>query len=306
MRDGVPFTVIGGYLGVGKTTLLNHLLTNISGQRLGLLVNDFGAINIDADLIEHADDQKISLTNGCVCCGLSNGFDEAIETILGSQPDQVLLEASGVADVEVLSRYGYVPGLSPNGLVVLADAETVRDKAIDKYVGETVKRQLKAADLVVLNKTDLVKDVDAVDTWLRQIAPQAQVVRAIQSKLPVDLILGQTLGPGAGEPGFTKPREQIHAHPEYTSWLFETTGGGDADALGRFVDALPDYVLRLKGYVRFADGRRVLVQRVGSRTYIEDREMDVGTQLVAIGLAQHMDTALLDGLADKYLVDLKG
>ena len=80
----IGFTVIGGYLGAGKTTLLNHLLTNNQSLRIALLINDFGAINIDADLIERQTDSQINLTNGCVCCGLSDGFDQAIEQLLAN------------------------------------------------------------------------------------------------------------------------------------------------------------------------------------------------------------------------------
>ena len=140
----IPFTVLGGYLGAGKTTMVNHLLANARGERLALIINDFGAINIDAELISERTEDQINLTNGCICCGMSAGFDEALESLLSRQPppDRIIVEASGVADVVSLAQYGHHPGLSLDGIIVLADAETVRAKARDKYVDKTVLRQL--------------------------------------------------------------------------------------------------------------------------------------------------------------------
>ena len=156
----IPFTIIGGYLGAGKTTLLNHLLKNANGHRFALLINDFGTINIDAALIESTSENQINLTNGCVCCSISDGFYEAIEQLIATEPtpDHIVVEASGVADVQNLSQYGYGHALKLDGILVVADAETVQQKAVDKYVAETVKRQLRCADIVSLNKVDLIDD----------------------------------------------------------------------------------------------------------------------------------------------------
>ena len=154
----IRFTVIGGYLGAGKTTLLNRILTKAKGVRYALLINDFGEINIDAKLIESQTDSQINLTNGCVCCTLVDGFHEAVDQLCHLQPppDHIIVEASGVADVSNLAQYGYGPNLALDGVLVLADAETVQEKADDKYVSTTVRRQLTAADIIILIKIDLV------------------------------------------------------------------------------------------------------------------------------------------------------
>ena len=104
----IAFTVLGGYLGAGKTTLLNRLLNASHGLRIALLINDFGAINIDSELIETQTDQQINLTNGCVCCGLTDGFDAAIDSLMSAnpRPQHIVIEASGVADVHSLAQYG--------------------------------------------------------------------------------------------------------------------------------------------------------------------------------------------------------
>src|SRR6185295_18755166 len=175
--EPIPLTVIGGYLGAGKTTLLNQLLRHNAGRRLAVVVNDFGSINIDAALITAHDGETMSLANGCICCTLANGFLTTL-TQLKARPDppeQIIVEASGVADTLKIGQYGHMPGFRLDGIIVLADAETVRRRSRDRYVGRTVIRQLQGADFLILTKPDLVGDADrnAVRAWLQQAAPQA-------------------------------------------------------------------------------------------------------------------------------------
>ncbi|MEQ1739869.1 MAG: GTP-binding protein, partial [Methyloglobulus sp.] len=156
----IPVTVIGGYLGAGKTTLLNHILRNNKGIRFAVLVNDFGNINIDVDLIESQDGDTINLANGCICCSLAGGFGAAMLSIRESAvlPDRVLIEASGVSDPFKIAQYAHLPGFRLDSVIVLADAEFIQKRAADKYVGRQVIQQLKSADLLLLNKVDLVSD----------------------------------------------------------------------------------------------------------------------------------------------------
>ena len=163
-----PFTVIGGYLGAGKTTLLNNLLTQAGGLRVAVIVNDFGEVNIDASLIAGHDGDTISLANGCMCCSLSGGFAPAIAAILerAETLDAIVVEASGVAEPGKIAQYGQMFGLPLDGVLVVVDAEQIRMQALNKYVGDTVLRQLAQADLLLLNKIDLAPDLPAVRHWL--------------------------------------------------------------------------------------------------------------------------------------------
>ncbi len=153
----IAVTVIGGYLGAGKTTLVNHVLRT-ADARIAVLVNDFGDINIDEDLIASQDGDTISLANGCICCSLVDGFSAALATItaLDPVPERLVIESSGVADPATVAAYGHGPGLALDATVVVVDAETIRKKATDVYVGDTVVGQLGSGDIIVLNKTDLV------------------------------------------------------------------------------------------------------------------------------------------------------
>src|ERR1022692_2268737 len=131
----IPVTIIGGYLGAGKTTLLNTLLRGDHGLRLAILVNDFGSINIDAALIAIHDGETISLTNGCVCCSMVDNLAITLLELLGREPppDQIVIEASGVADPHRIVFYGAAdPRLRLDGLILVADAETLPLRLRDK------------------------------------------------------------------------------------------------------------------------------------------------------------------------------
>lgn len=149
----IPLTVIGGYLGAGKTTLINHLLTSETTRRLGVLVNDFGAINIDADLIERHDGETLALSNGCVCCSIRDDLGAALESLRPKNIDHVLIEASGVAQPAKVADYGLTwPGYDLAGTVVLVNAKALKTQLQDKYIGKLVATQLQQADLLVVTR----------------------------------------------------------------------------------------------------------------------------------------------------------
>lgn len=293
----IEFTVLGGYLGAGKTTLLNHILQHNEGRRFALLINDFGNINIDAELVESQSDRQINLANGCVCCTLSDGFFEAIESLqqLQPPPDQIIVEASGVADVQNLAQYGYGHGLQLAGVVVVADAETVRQKANDKFVAQTVRRQLKAADLIVLNKIDLCgkQQLEGLVCWLDDIAPDTPVVKTSRGRVPLSVLL--SINPG-------QHQDAPHGHYEherYTSWSWQAQKTISTKQLEQFLQQLPASVIRAKGLFASDSTGTLEVQVVGPRKdiYTHPEQPRRVCEVVAIGLVEQLDVALLDQLA---------
>jgi len=256
-RPAVPFTVVGGYLGAGKTTLVNRILTAEHGRRIAVIVNDFGDVAVDAGLIESEEGSVRSLANGCVCCTLTDGFASTLRELGEREPpaDHVLVEVSGVGDPWAVAQWGRTPGFALDGVVVVVDPETIVERLGDRYVGDTVRGQLEAADLVLLSRAD-VTAASGLDTASAAVSAitDAPVLRG--TDVALDLLLGR---PTLGAPSST-------AHAEHTSWSCRPRPAHRSD-LTAWLEAAPDGVVRVKGFVDAdgdADGQLV-GQRVGRR-----------------------------------------
>jgi G3E family GTPase len=263
MTAPIPFTVIGGFLGAGKTTLLNRLLAGTAGQKFAVLVNDFGALDIDGKLIARHGGDTIALANGCVCCTIGDSLVETVLKLLErpEKVDHIVVEASGVADPGRIADLGVLDErLSRDGVVVVADAAHVRERAADRRVGDTVRRQLEAADLIVLNKVDLADDLAVLRCWLSTHST-APVLEARHCEVPLDLLFGLDRRGASGQP---TPANS------FRSWSYSWPEPVDRAAL---LEVLQDAtVLRGKGIVRFSDSpdRRSVVHLVGKRVDITD------------------------------------
>lgn len=281
MTQRIPVTILSGYLGAGKTTIINHVLAEPHGRRVAVLVNDFGPINIDAALIGARDAATIELTNGCVCCTMGDDMGEALTAIADwpQPPDHVLVEASGVAEPTRIARSaGYWPGFELDAVIVAADAETVRERARDKFVGTLVQSQLRSADIVALTKTDLVaaEDLGEVGRWIACQAPQASCVEAVQGSVPAGIVFGRK-----GD-GLRFEMEEAHHHVHHATACWRPGGPVDLAMLAEMLAALPDGVHRAKGLVidrESGEGR--LVQAVGHRCTVTPHA-DVGEAAVVL------------------------
>lgn len=302
----LPVTVIGGYLGAGKTTLLNRLLAEPHGMKLAVLVNDFGSVNVDAALIANRNGETISLTNGCVCCTIGDNLGLALHDLAERPdgPEHIIIEASGVADPGKIAHYAAShPRLVLDGIVVIADADTIRERAADKYVGDLVRLQLAAADMIVLSKTDLA-GADAcwqVQGWIESEVPGARLLATPGASLFAGLLLGQRAAlarrMGAGGDNHRQT---------FAAWTFSRGRPLDGVALRATIASLPPAVLRAKGIVRLAEepGRRFVLQLVGRRWSLERMDIDGGydglpsarSTIVCIGPAGQLDPARLEAL----------
>lgn len=281
MSDRLPVTVIGGYLGSGKTTLVNHLLRNANGLRLAILVNEFGELAIDEDLIEATGDDIIAIAGGCVCCSFGDDLTAALLGLakMNPRPDHILIEASGVAiPGSIVAAIGLLDNFFSDGVVVLADAETIRRLAVDTYMGDTVTRQLRDADIVLLNKTDLV-DRDALEAtkqWLNSQNPQARVVESVQGRVPPETVLESflarvyTVGPH-------------HEAANLGMLTLKPRGPIDVPALAHGLTDSRLGVIRAKGFVTSLAGEKKLIQVVGPRWQITDANNDVSDGIVCLG-----------------------
>ncbi|MPS30000.1 CobW family GTP-binding protein [Pigmentiphaga sp.] len=304
----IPLTVIGGFLGAGKSTLVNRLLAQAGDSRVTVLVNDFGAINIDAALIESRDGETISLANGCVCCSIGDDLVDALIRAMERQPapDRIVIEASGVADPWRIAQVGLSdPALRLDSVVVLADAETVRAHAADRYLADTIRGQLRAGDYLILNKADLVtaESLAATRGWLAATCPDTPIFIASDADVPFVFLADAGLSAwpagamhACGCPA-GRPCRHEQAHGElFESWSIELAGRFRADALRAWLRALPAGVLRTKGLVATDEWPWAVMHGVGRRGTLACAAPPISARsaIVAIGLRGQLPIAELD------------
>lgn len=300
-HESIAVTVIGGYLGAGKTTLVNRILRG-APSGTAVLVNDFGSVDIDTDLIEAESDQDgvVSLANGCICCTITDGLVGALETIRNyrPRPARLVIEASGVSLPGEIAAYASLPGFALDAVVVVADAEQVRRQARDRYVGDVVLDQLAAADLLLLNKADLVDpgQLDSLTAWIAGIAPSATVLAGERGEVPLEVVLGRAERAADVAP----PDGHDHAHADalFDTWSFTTAALLDAERVDGALAALPADVVRVKGIVQTVQrpDRRTVIHRVGPRSESSDGGPwgDQESRVVAIGRPGSIDEHWLE------------
>ena len=267
----IPVLVIGGYLGAGKTTLINQILQNAT-QRIAVVVNDFGSVNIDAALIAEKHDDTIELTNGCICCAVGESLADVLFTIAdrSSLPELVIIEASGVANPASIAAFAHIEGFHHLGNVVLVDALHAAETALDALVGKTFRIQLQSADLIALTKTKATsaESVEVVQTLVESIAPQVPILQASTLQL-ADILTNTTASPHT---------DSDASHTQFSTMTLEHVGAATEEQLRTFINNFPTSVVRAKGIVQLADGTHRLIQKVGSTVTIS------GTALPTSGL----------------------
>ena len=305
MTDAIPVTLIGGYLGSGKTTLVNHLLRNAGGRRLAVLVNEFGELPIDADLIEARDGNLISISGGCICCSFGSDLVAALIELRERHEsiDHLLIETSGVALPQtIVQSLSLLPGLVLDGVHILADAETIMERARDRYMSDTVLGQLAHADIVLLNKTDLISttQLEATTQWLAKTLPGVRIIPVRNASIPLEIIIGQR-----------SPRQANHGRMPRLSPLGHHTGGYETLTLDidtpcdpeRLARSLADPelgLLRAKGFLRNSEGGFTALHVVGWRAMIEPAPSWINGpgRLVCIGLKASMNPAAVQAAVD--------
>jgi cobalamin biosynthesis protein CobW len=302
--DKVPVTIITGFLGAGKTTLIRHVLENARGRRLALIVNEFGDVGVDGDILKSCgidscpEENIVELANGCICCTVADDFVPAIEALLAREPrpQHIVIETSGLALPKPLVKAFDWPSirsrLTVDGVIAVVDGAAVaagrfaddpeklaRQRAADPSLDhdnpleEVYEDQLLCADLVVLNKTDLMDDTATkrVTAEIQSTVPRAvKIVATREGRIDTDILLG--LDAAAEDDLAQRPShhdgEAEHDHDDFDSFVLDIAPVGDADALlGRLARVAESHdVLRMKGFVEVrGKPLRLLVQGVGGR-----------------------------------------
>jgi G3E family GTPase len=273
----IPVTLIGGFLGAGKTTLLNHVLSEDHGVRAAVLVNDFGAINIDAKLVVGVEGETVNLANGCVCCTIRDDLVGACLGLLGRPelPEHLLIELSGVSDpVPVLNTFletdlGSV--FSLGSALAVVDAEQL--PRLRDEMAHLARLQIQAADIVVLNKVDLVtpEDLAGVKRRVHDLRPGSRILEASHGQFPIELIFetgssAATMQRGQGLPDRAEP-----PHP-FTAWHWSHDQPLSLPKLRSVLETLPDGVYRAKGIVHVEElpSYRYVLQMVGKRHHLDE------------------------------------
>ncbi len=323
----IPVTIITGFLGAGKTTLIRHVLAHAAGRRLALIINEFGDVGVDGEILKNCgvdscpEDNIVELANGCLCCTVADDFLPAIEGLLAREPrpDHILIETSGLALPKPLVKAFDWPGirakLTVDGVIAVVDAAAVADgrfaadeeklaaqRALDPSLDhdnpleEVYEDQLLCADLILLNKADLLSD-EALEKTRAEIAAQipraVKIVATREGRLDVEVLLG--LDAAAEDDLLARPShhdsEEGHDHDDFDTFIVALDPVADAAALSeKLASVARDHdVLRIKGFAEVAGKpMRLLVQGVGARVSHQfDRPWRAGEQrggrLVVIG-----------------------
>ncbi len=339
MGDPIPVTIISGFLGAGKTTLLNYLLNAKLGLRVAVLVNDFGAINIDAALVTGVSGEStIDLSNGCICCSIRDDLLESVVQLIQrpDPPDYIVVETSGVSDPVAVSLTFIAPQLQSqtrvDSVITVVDSEHIGQ--IEGKQRELALDQIATADMVVLNKIDLVDKIEreALADFIRERVPSARIFEAIHGAVPLDMVLGVGaydlsrfankpeldihVHSGDGAHAHDSTEVEHHEHHEHTlvynTWSYTTDQPLSRRALLDAVKSLPPTIYRAKGIVLLDDTphQKGIVHFAGQRTRLIMGETwnneRPQTQLVFIGEENGICTDDLQTRFDACRTELRG
>ncbi len=286
----VPLTFIAGYLGAGKTTIINEVLAR-ADRPIAVFVNDVGEMNIDARLIRRRGADTVELTDGCVCCSLSGGFGEAFDRLRArpDPPDHLLIELSGVADPARVLPWGRTAGFRLDGVVTLVDASRLLEQLRDPLIGEAIAGQIAVADLLVLSKTDLVSDAEETEVRRRLEALTSDVGPAttVVSNRDRTWAAAALIELGGRRRGGVTAVGSMTLFDRHLVEIVPLPRPIDRVDLEALVAGLGPKTVRVKGIAQDTGGHRLLVQRVGSRITVDElssAELEEPTDLVVISI----------------------
>ncbi|WP_138466713.1 GTP-binding protein [Poseidonocella sp. HB161398] len=312
----LPAVILTGFLGAGKTTLLARLLRAPESPRMAVLVNDFGEINLDAELVtEIAGEDVLALQNGCICCTIQDDLVGAIETVLAQEPrpERLVIEASGVSRPLQIAAVFEDPRLEGrvalDAVLCLVDCGSFAD--LDAASTDLAMDQVAGSDLAILNKCDQAEPaaIDRIEAQLRAQQPRLHSLRTTRAEIPLDLLTGlapardglpaadHACGPDCGH----GHHHHHHDHAaEFASWSWQGNADMDPAQLRKAIRALPQGLLRGKGVFRGTGGQRLVFDLVGKRRELrtEPGPLPARSSIVLLARSGVIEPAALEALLE--------
>lgn len=323
-KHPIPLTIITGFLGAGKTTLLNRILSANHGLRIAVLVNDFGAVNIDSQLVVNVEGETYSLSNGCICCTIRDDLVKAVRDALNrpESPEAIIIETSGVSDpLEVALTLRAVNAVTIDSILTVIDAEQI--ETLQRENAVLAMNQVGMADIVILNKVDLA-DADTLQRarqYIKRVIPNSRVIETTHCDVPLPLILNvgmfDAVRLAAREASAVHVHEAGHEHDHphadhaavFSTWTWQDSRPVSLKALKRAVEQLSPDIYRVKGTLYLADkpDTPAILQVVGRRVTLSEGDTWGGrpphNELVFIASAGGLDATALQSRLESCLAE---
>ncbi len=282
-HTAIPLTILAGFLGSGKTTVLNYILHNPGGRRITAIVNDFGALNIDQEIIAQKHGNQISLANGCVCCSVGDDLTRTLFEILTApnKPDHILIEASGVSDPARIAAFASVDReLHLEGIIGCIDTVAYARQSQDPRLEDTMERQVNAAHILLATKTDLLgeADWDGFEEMLTKTNGQKErpIIKCVNGAVPPEIILG--LHQATDLPSLSSTPIS-HQFKSFSGHLSAIT----PEALNQQITKLEPHLIRAKGITQDADGPYIFHYAGGHWSIERNSQISPSGHFVLIG-----------------------
>lgn len=295
----LALVVIGGFLGAGKTTLINYLLANPEHRHIGVIVNDIGSINIDDNLIKNARQDRIALTNGCICCSLKSELVDAVSTLVNEARDldTIVVEASGVSDpaalvrsIQILEAAGLV---RTDTIVYIIDAESYSQLDFDE--AEVVIDHAALSDLLIINKQDIASSEQLVDLDEQLDISAADAIRVPTSHcdIPLSLLFSPDINEFSARQKILAEPNNRSTHHDYQQCTLLSNELANREQFDMFVKSIASQCWRAKGFIRFSASPETihLFNLVGQRATLEPlgHENEMETGIIVVGQTGKMN-----------------
>jgi len=292
----IPVSVLVGFLGAGKTTLINHLLSSNHGKKIAVIVNEFGEVNVDSKLVRHTTEKIVEMSNGCICCTLREDLLNELRELSQMELDYILIESTGIGEPLPIAQTFHMEDLPQrvrlDSIITVVDAEAFwddwnRKDVIEDAEGNPVEQplaplladQLEFTSIVLVNKADRVDEaaLARLESFIHELNPYARIYRTVRGQIEPEKLINTGLynyQEGLAHPDWeiewNKPSSEVEEYG-FESFVYRSEVGFDAHAFEQFLHNWPKNVIRAKGWVKFVNHVPVTLSQAGKQIVLEPR-----------------------------------